>query len=210
MKENRIICSVRNAEKSYGNTRVLGPVCLELKAGEITGIFGNNGAGKTTLIELIAGVISPSAGKVHIEKNTVKAYVPQEIALYGGLNGRQNLEFWADTYGLKGEQKKLRINWLLREVKLEDKAEKKLRTYSGGMKRRLNLAVALLVKPDILLLDEPFAGTDESSAELIRSIILNTAKRGCSIVLIDHDRKNLAQLCGRVIELSFGRIVSEV
>jgi len=174
------------------------------------GIRGANGAGKSTLLKIIAGITKADSGSVHIPADIQKriGYVPQDIALYLSLSGRQNLTFWADICGLRGEQKKLRINWLLNEVGLSDRADAQVQAYSGGMRRRLNLAAALLVTPRILLLDEPTVGADYQSVDVMLSLMAHMKKQGVSVVFISHRDDELEQVCNRIITLDKGKIVA--
>ncbi|MDO4564245.1 MAG: ABC transporter ATP-binding protein [Clostridia bacterium] len=192
-----------------GNKPVLGPVSLSLYSGEVLGIIGPNGAGKTTLLKVIAGIYKPGAGKRTLPKReqTVIGYVPQDIALYESMTARQNLFFWADVYRLPKKAAVKRVEWLLKELKLEDVANEAVYKYSGGMKRRLNLGAALLTTPDVLLLDEPTVGADEESARLIEGLILRAKSLGSSVVFISHHYAEVERLCSKVIRLENGRIV---
>lgn len=190
---------------------MLGPVSLSLYSGETVGIVGANGAGKTTLLNIIARIYSPSEGSIHYQKKeeTLIGYVPQDIALYEQMTGRQNLSFWADVYKLSSAQKKKRIDWILNQLHLLDKANTLVANYSGGMKRRLNLGVSMLVTPDILLLDEPTVGADDESVEIIMSLIQQFKVAGSSIAFISHHRHEVDNLCDRVIRLDHGLIVQD-
>ena len=203
------LISVKNVIKKQGSSTVLGPVSLELKKGEILGIRGENGAGKSTLLKVITGITKANSGTVTMLKDTKKtiAYVPQDIALYPSLSGKQNLAFWAGVYSISGKQKELRINWLLKEMSLEDKANVLLQDYSGGMKRRLNLAAALLVTPTVFLLDEPTVGADHRSVEIILSMMTHIRNQGAGVIFISHRDEELERICHRIITLEKGLII---
>lgn len=184
-------------------------VSLDVYAGEVLGIRGVNGAGKSTLLGIMAGLLEPDSG-TRTAANALRgriALVPQEIALYPSLTGKQNLEFWAEAYGLKGAPKKARIGYLLKELDLMDKANKRVETYSGGMKRRLNMAAALVVTPKLLLLDEPTVGLDTDSVSLMLTLITRLRDAGTAVVLVSHLKDDMRLACSRVLELKDGELV---
>ncbi len=196
-------------EKRYGNRAVLGPVSLRLHAGELVGLSGPNGAGKSTLLKIAAGILRPTRGERQLPAKTTIAYVPQETALYEDLSGIENLRYFADLNGLPASAAKARTDWLLQRLSLSDVARKPVRTYSGGMKQRLNLAAALSVTPQLLLLDEPTTGADAASSESILTLITQLSQRGCAILLIDHTQAELDTVCGRILQLENGRLTAE-
>lgn len=208
------VCSLREIVKGYGSRapKVLGPLSLEIFPGELIGIRGENGAGKSTLLSLLAGVQKPDGGAIQIspELRGRVGYAPQEPALYESLSGLDNLRFWGKVHHLPSKPCEARSRWLLREMHLEEKARVPVSAYSGGMKRRLHLATALMGTPKLLLLDEPTAGADEASAQLMLSMVKQLGEQGCSVVLVSHRRGELEQVCTRLITLSGGRITEEV
>ena len=135
--------------------------------------------------------------------------MPQDIALYPGLTGRQNLSFWAEVYGMHGRPKTARINYLLKLMELEDKGRKRVETYSGGMKRRLNMAAALVVTPKLLLLDEPTVGADAHSVEVMLDSIRRMRDSGTAVVMISHMTGELEAMCDRIITLRGGVIAED-
>lgn len=193
---------------NYGSERVLDGVSLDIRRGEALGLCGRNGAGKSTLMGIIAGTVKLDSGtrKELCDLKGGICYVPQEVALYPSLTGRQNLEFWAEAYGLFGKAERARVGYLLRLMELEEKADKRVETYSGGMKRRLNMAAGLVVNPKLLLLDEPTVGADAGSV----SVMLQTAERlknnGAAIVLISHIGEDISSFCDRVLTLDGGTL----
>ncbi len=205
------VCKLENAEKNYGRYHALGPVSLEVNKAEILGIKGPNGAGKSTLLGLLAGALKPDGGSIVFApgiKNTT-GYVPQELSLYSSLSVNENLRFWGFACGLPSKAASARGRWLLEQLELIEKAKEPVRALSGGMKRRVHLASALMATPGLLLLDEPTAGADSHSAELILSMLLHLRDRGCAIVLISHRDMELESVCNRIITLEKGCIVQK-
>jgi ABC-2 type transport system ATP-binding protein len=208
MSEHHVLCTLTGVEKGFTahSAPVVGPLSVEVRAGEILGIRGPNGAGKSTLMALMAGVLKPDAGLIVYGPDVKKqiAYVPQELSLYSSMTGMENLRFWGYAAGLTGKIIKTRSLWLLEQLGLSDKANAPVKTYSGGMKRRLHLASALMVTPKLLLLDEPTVGADEPSRETILAMLRHLKIRGCGIVLITHQLQDL-EVCDRIVTLEHGR-----
>jgi ABC-2 type transport system ATP-binding protein len=201
----------REPNQKQGPSTVLGPISLTLNKGEIIGIRGKNGAGKSTLIKIIAGITKEDGGSATIfedAKNSI-GYVPQDIALYPSLTGKNNLAFWAGLHSLNGKQKNLRINWLLEQVQLSDKANIPLSDYSGGMKRRLNLAAALLTTPKIFLVDEPTVGADIESVEIMLNIMNHIKNQGAGVIFVSHRDDELERVSDRIITLDKGLCINE-
>lgn len=208
---NEIILSLNDISVSYGGEQVLRGVSLAVESGCILGIEGENGAGKSTLMGVMAGVIKPDSGTrtASPELSGGLCYVPQDIALYPGLTGRQNLNFWAEIYGMRGKPKTARVNYLLKLMALEDKAGKRVETYSGGMKRRLNMAAALVVMPKLLLLDEPTVGADAASVAVMLDSVRRMRSHGAAVVLISHMRGELESVSDRIVTLDGGVIAGD-
>ena len=203
------ILSLKNIVMDHGSERVLDGVSVDIRSGEVLGIHGKNGAGKSTLIGIMAGTLRQKSG-VREELCDLKrgiCYVPQDIALYPSLTGKQNLEFWAEAYGLHGKRERARVDYLLRLMDLKDKANKRVETYSGGMKRRLNMACALVVTPKLLLLDEPTVGADAGSVSVMLETVKRLKENGTAIVLISHINDDLLNVCDRIIKLSEGKVI---
>ncbi len=201
------ILSLKDIVMDYGAERVLDHVSIDISAGEAVGIFGRNGAGKSTLLSIMAGTLKPVSGTrtVSPELKGKISYVPQDIGLYPSLTGRQNLEYWAEAYGLFGRRERARVNYLLELFGLADKANKRVETYSGGMKRRLNMAAALVVTPKLMLLDEPTVGADEASVGVMLDTLRRMKENGTAVVLISHITDDLSSVCDRVVTLSEGK-----
>ncbi len=207
-----VLCRLTDVEKSYGRARVLGPVSLSVNAGEILALRGPNGAGKSTLLAVMAGEIRPDRGAC-VRSEAAKrstAWVPQELSLYESLTGNENLKFWGLASGLPPRAVAARSRWLLERLDLAGRGRDKVLTYSGGMKRRLHLASALMTTPALLLLDEPTVGADEASAELILEMLRHLRDMGTGIVLISHRAGEAQRVSDRVLTLEGGVITGEV
>lgn len=207
------IVSLNSIEKAYGSNRVLGPFSLDINEGEIVGIIGENGAGKSTLLKIIAGILRIDSGCISREilRRGELGYVPQEYALYSGLTGLENLRFFASAAGLHGKRLAIRTKHLIEQVNLVEKSDKPVSTYSGGMKRRLNLAAALVGDVKLLLLDEPTVGADEESVQLILGLLKKLKNRGCAVVLVSHHLDEIHQLADRIVLIENGslRVIKE-
>ena len=206
------LCVLEQAEKWYDrSTPALGPVSLEIRAGEILGIRGPNGAGKSTLLGLMAGSLRPDRGTCtrssQAEGHT--GYVPQELSLYHTLTGLDNLKFWGLAQGLPRRAIAARSRWLLEQLDLSARGKDTVSAYSGGMQRRLHLATALMVSPSLLLLDEPTVGADERSAQLILSMLKHLQGMQCAVVLISHFPGELERVCSRILTLEAGLVIKE-
>ncbi len=201
------LCALENVQKSYGGTRVLGPVTMSVSPGELVALRGPNGAGKSTLMELMAGVTRPDAGVCTRSARALEAtgYVPQELSLYEGLSALDNLKFWGLALGLPPKAFKARSRWLLERLGLSDRGRSPVSALSGGMKRRLHLASALMLTPALLLLDEPTVGADAESCEVILDLLAHLKSLGTGVVLISHREEDLER-ADRVVTLEGGRI----
>ena len=190
---------------------------LRVRRGEIFGLLGPNGAGKTTAVSILSTILAPSSGKVSIggidifekpmQARRLIGLVPQEIALYPELTAWENLAFFGKLHGLRGKRLNGRIGKCLQAVGLEAKAGQKVMTFSGGMKRRTNLAVGLLHAPLVLLLDEPTVGIDAQSRRLIQDKLQSIKQGGASILYTTHYMEEAQQICDRVAIMDRGRIL---
>ena len=182
---------------------------LSLHKGEILGIRGENGAGKSTLLKAIAGILPYDKGEVLIPKEIKKnlSYLPQDLSLYESLSALENLYFYGKILGLPAKVIFTRAHWLLKELGLEDKERERVSALSGGMKRRVHLASALMRRPDILLLDEPTVGCDNESYDKILALLRKMKAQGTAMLLISHGRAELEEMADRIVYLEEGRIV---
>ena len=209
---------IKDVTKSYGRQKVLQNVSFEIMEGELFGLLGPNGAGKSTLIDILTGIQSMDSGEIFINGKSIKTdkveirkhlgLVPQDIALLEELNAVDNLEYFGGLYGLAGQELKNQIEKLLEVAGLTDKKKEKVKNYSGGMKRRLNIAVAMLHNPSILILDEPTVGVDAQSRQHIFDYIQSLAEQGTTILYTSHYMEEIETLCKRVFILDLGEEVA--
>lgn len=210
------IVEVRDLTKKFGKLTALDGLCFDIYKGEIFGLLGPNGAGKSTFISIMTTLCKPTSGDVYIKNFSVSkqpdkikksiGFVPQDIALYPMLSGMDNLNFWAGIYGLSGVLKKERIREVLSIVRLEERAKDKVEEYSGGMKRRLNIAVALLHHPEILVMDEPTVGVDILSRKYILDALKDLKNQRKTIIFASHYIDEMEALCDRIAVIDRGVI----
>ncbi len=202
-------------EKAYGTLKAVDGVSLEAERGQVIGLLGPNGAGKTTTIGMLAGLVTPDAGEVRIcgerilgDTSPVKrrlGLVPQELALFDELSAMANLELFGALYGVTAAKERDRV---LDLVGLRDRAKDKTGTFSGGMKRRLNLAAALLHDPDVLLLDEPTVGVDPQSRNAIFDNLETLKAMGKTLLYTTHYMEEAARLCDRIAIMDHGKLIA--
>jgi ABC-2 type transport system ATP-binding protein len=204
--------------KDYGERTAVKALDLTVTKGEILGLLGPNGAGKTTTISMASGVVTPTRGKVTIggvelakQPRVAKAklgLVPQDLALYEELSATQNLTYFAALYGIHGKLAAERVAWALGVVGLADRAKDIVKTYSGGMQRRLNIAAGLVHKPEILILDEPTVGVDPQSRNHIFETVRTLRASGITVIYTSHYMEEVEALCDRVAIMDDGAIVA--
>lgn len=212
------IIEVKNAVKRFGDRAAVDGVDLSVHEGEIFGLLGPNGAGKTTILSLMVTLLIPDSGEIKIcgydlrqEARRVRpliGFVPQEVALYPTLSARDNLTFFGRVYGLHGSALKERVASVLTLVGLSDRATDPVQTFSGGMKRRLNIASGLVHQPRILFLDEPTVGVDPQSRNFIFEHVERLHGEGMTIVYTSHYMEEVERLCNRVAIMDQGRILA--
>ncbi len=211
---------MRGVVKSYPGQEkpALNGMSLSVPQGILFGLLGPNGAGKSTSLALLCGLAGADSGTIDIlgRRMAIDAmaakqplgFVPQDIALYDNLSGRENLRFFGRLYGLKGEELRERIEFCLHFSGLTERADQPVSTYSGGMKRRLNLAVGLIHGPEILFLDEPTVGIDAQSRQLIHDQLQHLVDQGITIIYTTHYMEEAEQLCSRVAIIDEGEILA--
>jgi linearmycin/streptolysin S transport system ATP-binding protein len=209
---------VVDLRKAYGSVKALDGVSFSVREGELFGLLGPNGAGKTTLLSVLSCLLEPTSGEVRLQGRRLHrgeqwvrrliGVVPQELALYGDLTARENLHFFGELYGLRGAALRERVNAVLAAVALEDKANDRVHTFSGGMKRRLNLGAALVHEPRLLLLDEPTVGVDPQSRNHIFEEVRRLNAAGVTILYTSHYMEEVQTLCPRVGIMDHGRLAA--
>lgn len=210
-----MIVSTQNVSKSFGKQQVLIDINLEIYGGEIFGLLGPSGAGKSTLVKQLVGLELPTSGENYIFKEKMPSlpiiekigYMAQSDALYGELSAKENLEFFASLYGLNGKRRQTRIREVMEIVELTDHLNKLVSNYSGGMKRRLSLAIALLHEPKLLILDEPTVGIDPVLRKNIWNSFNELKKKGFTIVVTTHVMDE-ATKCDRLGMIRDGRLIA--
>lgn len=213
-----MIIKAENLKKVFGNFVAVDGINLEIPSGKIVGLLGPNGAGKSTTISMISTLYKPTSGRLLFDgKDIVKepkwikphlGYVPQEIALYQSLSGYENLKYFGGLYGLKGVELKKRIASVSEIIGIDDRLKDKVEQYSGGMKRRINIGVALLHNPKLIIMDEPTVGIDPQS----RNHILDTVKRlnelGMTVIYTSHYMEEVEAICQSVYIMDHGKVIA--
>lgn len=213
------IIELNNLTKTYGDSTVVNSIDLEINEGEIFGFIGPNGAGKSTSISMMSAQLNPTSGTIKIDgeliannndsiKNKI-GVVPQDIALYDTLSAYDNLDFFASLYGIKKKEKKEKIKWILEMVGLQDRSKELIQTFSGGMKRRINIAAALLHDPKIIFMDEPTVGIDPQSRNSIYELIKVLKELGKTIIYTTHYMEEIQAMCDRVAIIDKGVIIKK-
>jgi ABC-2 type transport system ATP-binding protein len=210
------VLSVVGARKSFGAVKALDGASLDLREGELLALLGPNGAGKTTLIRAIAGRVPLDAGEIRVFDRPIGGrrtppelgIVPQEIALYPLMTARENLEVFGRLHGLRGADLARQMDWALDTTGLKDRANEPIRQFSGGMRRRLNIACGILHKPRIVLLDEPTVGVDPQSRDRIYDVLAELTARGVSLLLTTHHLEEAEARCSRTVIIDHGRAIA--
>lgn len=210
---------VENLVKRYGDLLAVDHVGFEVAPGEIYGLLGPNGAGKTTTLSMMAGLLTPDAGTIHYGEldmgrhpRQVKAQlgvVPQETALYDDLSAREHLRLWAGLYGLARRELDEAVDRSLEQVGLSGRADEASKRFSGGMKRRLNLALGLVHQPKAVLLDEPTVGIDPQARLKILEVVRRVADEGTAVLYTTHYLEEAEGLCDRIAVVDHGRMLAE-
>jgi ABC-2 type transport system ATP-binding protein len=209
---------IQDIHKRYGDTIALAGVSFQVLEGEIFGLLGPNGAGKTTLLAILSFLLQPTSGDVRLLGHPLSTagtdlrrrigIVPQELAIYGELTARENLAFFGELYGLRGAELRRRVDDVLAAVGLQDRGDQRTERFSGGMKRRLNLGIALVHAPRLLLLDEPTTGVDPQSRNHIFEEVRKLNARGVTILYTSHYMEEVATLCTRIGIMDHGRLIA--
>ncbi|MGB8983631.1 MAG: ABC transporter ATP-binding protein [Anaerolineales bacterium] len=215
---NMLAIEVLDLHKSFGETQAVQGVSFEVKQGEIFSLLGPNGAGKTTTISMLSCLLRPDKGDARVMGHSISAdgmgvksvlgVVPQEIALYEDLTARENLTFWGKMYGLRGPALKSRVGEVLEVIGLSDRANERVGKYSGGMKRRVNIGLALLHKPKVIYMDEPTVGIDPQSRRNILDSVVTLKDQGMTVLYTTHYMEEAQELSDHIAIMDHGKMVA--
>jgi len=205
-------------KKSFGGKPVVKGVSFSVDKGEAFGLLGPNGAGKSTTISMICGLLKIDGGDVRVNGLSIKkdpmavkrkiGIVPQDIALYPTMTAKENLVFWGKMYGLKGREAKAKADRVLADVGLSDRANDKIETFSGGMKRRINIGAALMHDPELLIMDEPTVGIDPQSRNHILETVKRLNEQGMTVIYTSHYMEEVEFLCERIAIIDHGEVIA--
>jgi len=209
---------VKNLKKAFGNLQAVQGVDFAAQKGEILSLLGPNGAGKSTTISMLSGLLAPNDGNASIMGHSITTdpeaakaslgVVPQDIALYPDLSARENLVFWGKMYNLRGATLKTRVDEVLEVIGLADRQKDRVGKFSGGMKRRVNIGVALLHKPDVVIMDEPTVGIDPQSRRHILDNVRELNRQGMTVLYTTHYMEEAAELSRHIAIMDKGKIIA--
>ena len=209
---------VLNLQKSFGENHAVQGISFEVQQGEIFSLLGPNGAGKTTTISMLSCLLRPNDGDARVMGHSIRTdgmgvksvlgVVPQEIALYEDLTARENLNFWGKMYGLRGSTLKTRVAEVLDVIGLADRANERVGKYSGGMKRRVNIGLALLHKPKVIYMDEPTVGIDPQSRRNILDSVVALKEQGMTVLYTTHYMEEAQELSAHIAIMDHGKMIA--
>jgi ABC-2 type transport system ATP-binding protein len=209
---------VRDLTKAFREVVAVGGISFEVKRGEVFSLLGPNGAGKSTAISIISGLLAPDSGDATVMGHSVLkesmaarkslGVVPQEVALYNDMSARENLLFWGRMYGLAGRELERRVDEMLSAVELTERQKGRLGTFSGGMKRRVNIAAALLHTPPVVIMDEPTVGIDPQSRRHILDYVKELNRKGMSVLYTTHYMEEAEELSNRIAIMDKGKVIA--
>ncbi|MCC7130844.1 MAG: ABC transporter ATP-binding protein [Anaerolineae bacterium] len=209
---------VSGLSKSFGELQAVRDLSFAVQPGEIFSLLGPNGAGKTTTLAMLSCLMRPDAGDAAVMGHSIRSdpqgvkallgVVPQEIALYEDLTARENLTFWGKMYGLRGAALRQRVGELLALIELEDRANERIEKYSGGMKRRVNIAVALLHRPQVIYMDEPTVGIDPQSRRRILDNVIELKQSGMTVLYTTHYMEEAQEISDRIAIMDHGELMA--
>ncbi len=213
-----IILKTSDLTKKYNNKIVVDNLNIEIRKGEIFGLLGPNGAGKSTTMNMICSIVRPTAGEIELMGKDVRrqkkevihkiGYIPQELAIHGNLKAWENVELFTSLYGIKGRELKKAVNDSLEYVGLLEHRQEFARNFSGGMKRRLNIACALGHNPELLIFDEPTVGIDPQSRNFILDKIKESNAKGTTVIYTSHYMEEVEEICTRIAIMDNGNIIA--
>jgi ABC-2 type transport system ATP-binding protein len=210
---------ISNLKKSFGDIKAVAGASFSVREGEIFSLLGPNGAGKTTTISMLSTLLRPDEGDARILGHSIRnepmkvkeslGVVPQDIALYEDLSARENLVFWGKMYGLRGTALKKRVDEILETIGLTDRQKGRVAKFSGGMKRRVNIGVALLHKPKVIYMDEPTVGIDPQSRRSILDSVVALKDQGMTVLYTTHNMEEAQELSDHIAIMDHGKIIAE-
>lgn len=213
-----IILKTTDLTKKYHNKVVVDNLNIEIRKGEIFGLLGPNGAGKSTTMNMICGIVRATAGSIELfgkdswkqKKEVIHkvGYIPQELAIHGNLKAWENVELFTSLYGIKGAALKESVEESLQYVGLLERKQEFAKNFSGGMKRRLNIACAIGHKPDLLIFDEPTVGIDPQSRNFILEKIMESNRNGATVIYTSHYMEEVEEICTRIAIMDNGKIIA--
>ncbi len=213
------VIELKNLTKSFGDIKAVQDLTFSVQEGEIFSLLGPNGAGKTTTIAMLSTLLKPDAGDALVMGHSIRndqmgvksvlGIVPQEVALYEDLTARENLTFWGKMYGLRGKALKQRVDEVLELIGLTDRANGRVDKYSGGMKRRVNIGVALLHKPKVIFMDEPTVGIDPQSRRNILDSVVELKKQGMTVLYTTHNMEEAQDISDHIAIMDHGKLVAQ-
>jgi ABC-2 type transport system ATP-binding protein len=216
MIENAI--QVQDLKRSFGDLQAVKGVRFSAHTGEVLSLLGPNGAGKSTTISMLSGLLAPDAGDASIMGHSIRndeeaakaclGVVPQEIALYPDLSARENLVFWGKMYGLRGQELQTRVDEVLAVIGLTDRQKDRVGTFSGGMKRRVNIGAALLHHPEVVIMDEPTVGIDPQSRRHILDNVKELNRQGMTVLYTTHYMEEAAELSDHIAIMDQGQVIA--
>lgn len=215
-----VLLKIKNINKQYGDKKVVSGESFDVLEGDILGFIGPNGAGKSTSINMMTTILSPDSGEIYFQGKEIKkqenvykralGVVPQDLAIYEDLNAYDNVKFFCSLYNFKGEELKQKVKEALEFVGLWDRRKDLPSKFSGGMKRRLNIACAIAHSPKLLIMDEPTVGIDPQSRNNILETIKTLNKRGTTVIYTSHYMEEIDALCNRIVLIDKGTILEDL
>jgi len=213
------VLEIKNLTKKFGDFIAVDNMSLVIQEGEIFGFLGSNGAGKSTTINMISGLLRNNSGEIHILGKNIASHskfakmnigiVPQDLAIYEDMTAYENVRFFAGLYGLRGADLKERVEEALEFVGLLDKQKSYPKNFSGGMKRRLNIACAIAHRPKLIIMDEPTVGIDPQSRNYILTSVRKLNEMGCTVIYTSHYMEEVEEICSRIAIVDHGKVIAE-
>ena len=213
------VLEIKNLTKKFGDFIAVDNMSLAVQEGEIFGFLGSNGAGKSTTINMIAGLLQTNGGEIKILEKNIASHskfakmnigiVPQDLAIYEDMTAYENVRFFAGLYGLRGAELKERVEEALVFVGLIDKQKSFPKDFSGGMKRRLNIACAIAHRPKLIIMDEPTVGIDPQSRNYILTSVRKLNEMGCTVIYTSHYMEEVEEICSRIAIVDHGKVIAE-